>query len=262
MARMQSWTSDFGSYRVPVNEGRIERWLKQFAAKDKDLAARVLDAVDYFDAQRTAAAFTSLLGQLAGWDVSPARRNGTWRFVAFSSSAGESGDEMLRRFRHANRLARTSFSELFVHRSQLLQQSLSAEDTVVFVDDFAGTGDQVVAAWPELQELLPTEPDVHLLLVAATEQAVKRINKETGLIATAEHVLRPNSNVFHRDCHHFTNDEKDTLLEYCAKADSKRPKGYGETGLLVVFNHGCPNNSIAALHSVAPNFEGLFRRSG
>src|SRR5207245_1228910 len=82
--------------------------------------------------------------------------------------AVESSDRMLHTFRAANGLNAERFDNLFIHKSELLRQNLGAADTVVFVDDFAGTGEQAVTAWKEsLGELLPGRPRIFLVLAVA-----------------------------------------------------------------------------------------------
>src|SRR5258706_187568 len=102
MQRVRRWMADFPGYRITVTEQRIDRWIEQFRRADRDLAARVLDSVDFVSNEQIAAAFRSTLNSLPNWNIEGNRRNGTWRFVPMSSSAGESGDTMMHKFRLAN----------------------------------------------------------------------------------------------------------------------------------------------------------------
>ena len=168
---------------------------------------------------------------------------------------------MLAVFRVANRLSSSAFDDLFVYKTDLLREGLGAEDTVVFVDDFAGTGDQAETAWREsLGELLPGGPRAFLVLVAAVEQAVTRIASATPLSVRPFRRLRARENFFAPECAHFSQTEKHAVLSYCRRADTSRPRGYGDCGLLVVMAHRCPNNSIPVLHGGGPGFKGLFAR--
>jgi hypothetical protein len=261
MARMASWRTEFGGYRYPVTEARIDRWLDQFQNADRDLAARVLDCVDFIAHEQMGEAFRSILNGLPGWHQLEEQRQGKWRFVAFSTSAGESGDAMLRLFRHANNLAGKQFNELFIYKSELLSENLGSEDTVVFVDDFSGTGDQVCEAWTNsLRELLPEGPSVFLILMSASAAARTRIETETKLVVNCYIELSASENIFSPKCKHFTPLEKRTLLTYCERADRNNPQGRGSCGLVIVFWHTCPNNSIPILHVRKRGWEGLFRR--
>jgi hypothetical protein len=46
--RHKRWVDNFGSYRAGINNVTIQSWLSQFDAGDQDLAARILDVVEYF----------------------------------------------------------------------------------------------------------------------------------------------------------------------------------------------------------------------
>ena len=262
-ARMREWIEEFAGYRVTVNEGRIDRWLKQFQTRDRDIAARVLDVVEFVSKEQIAVAFRQALKRIPKWSADPKRRKGRWRFVPFTASAGESGDTMLHEFRIANGMAKREFNELFVYKSDLPGEQLGPSDTVVFVDDFSGTGVQAIDHWEvKLKQLLPQSPSVYLVVVLAGVRAVQEIGKQTGLVVIANGLVRHGDNIFHQDCRHFSKREKAVILRYCERAKPDEPRGYGDSGLVVVFPHRCPNNSIPILHNSRKEWgEGLFRRS-
>jgi len=259
--RLNDWFEDFAGYRHQVGESRITRWLGQFDDGHRDIAARVLDCVDFVSRERIAHAFRTLLGDLPGWNINPANRQGKWRFVPFSGSAGESGDALLYDFRLANRLDDRRYNDLFVNARDLLRQDLKAGDNVVFVDDFAGTGDHVCQAWVnDMAELLPGGPNAYLLLVAASSAAREAISQSTNLTVARSIELSDTDCIFSDSCVHFDVEEKTAILAYCKKADRRLPKGYGECGFVIVFAHRCPNNTIPILHANHSKWVGLFRR--
>lgn len=260
--RLNSWVDEFAQYRHQVNEGRIDRWMQQFDQGDRDVAARVLDAVEFIGNEQQTTHFRTLLEAIPGWNWDEQRRIGRWRFVAFSTAAGESGDLMLHRFRLATGMTSRRFHPLFIHRSDLMREDFGPQDTIVFVDDFSGTGNQAVTAWREfLGELLPGGPRVMLMLVAASLAAVERITHETELEVVMGITLDASDDVFSDTCIHFSDQEKERLLHYCRRADRAKPRGWGNCGFLVVFSHNCPNNSIPILHVSNTRWEGLFRRN-
>lgn len=132
--------------------------------------------------------------------------------------------------------------------------------TVVLVDDFSGTGTQACGSWHIFEELLTGRPRIVLMLVAATEDALERIAGETEMEPVCSTVLRRKDGLFHADCAHFTQGEKNTILNYCTKADPHEPKGFGKTGLLVVLAHRTPNNAVPILHASNDEWQGLFPR--
>jgi len=268
IGRIQSWLDRFYGYRVTVTDERVRIWLANFGDKDRDLGARVLDAVTFINSEDMEVTIREMVGRLPGWHRSKARRLGKWRFVAFSISAGESGDSMIHRSRTALRLTGRQFDELFIYRADLLREELGPNDSVVFFDDFAGTGQQACQAWrgdpdtrvPALAELLPGDPKTYLILIAAGQRAINRIGQETKLNVFTKHVLGPADNIFSEDCYHFTPPEKDSLLTYCKRADHKWPRGYGNCGFVIVLAHKTPNNSIPVLRASHDQWKGLFPR--
>ncbi len=260
MRRMRDWVSEFAGYRIGINDGRVDRWLSQFEDTDKDIAARILDSIDYVSQQQMAAAFRDVLNGLPGWSQNSSERVGKWRFVAFSGSAGESGDTMLHIFRRANNLANSRFNELFIHRSDLLRESFEPEDTVVFIDDFTGTGNQACRAWQDtFAELLPSGPNSYLMLIRASDKAAQRISEETELQVAAHNILTESDDIFSPRCTYFNAHEKDRILHYCRSADRENPRGFGNCGMVVVFQHSCPNNSIPILHVTNQHWVGVFQ---
>jgi hypothetical protein len=260
--RIRAWVADFGAYRHAVSEATIAAWLEQFAsAEDKDAAARILDCVEFYGNDRVAAAYRAALNSLPGWHADVQQRTGQWRFAALSQGGGESGDNMLYQFRLANSLSGKAHKEMFIHPSQLMLQKLGANDTVVFLDDFVGTADQVCGAWRDsFAELVAGIGHVYLIVVAAVDNARRRIETETEIRLVSAHELTDSDNLFSASCVHFSDAEKASLGTYCATADHKRPRGYGDCGLVVVFQHRCPNNSIPALHRSHNRWTPIFPR--
>jgi len=260
--RRSTWQRHFASYWQGVTEQGILDWLNSFENRDRDIAARLLDAVDFVNALQVRAAFQSTLSILPGWHIDPNRRNGKFAFIAFSTSAGESGDNMLHQFRLANTLNYRQFDSLFIGRSDLLRAGLGADDTVVFVDDFVGSGNQAVTAWEKMFQELTTEVgNVYLATVAAYQMGSSAIKAKTRMQLVAHKNIAYRQSLFHDTCRHFTDQEKTRILHYCTLASPKHPRGFGECALAVVLYHQCPNNSLAVLHASSKKWDPLFPRS-
>jgi hypothetical protein len=262
--RMRQWIDRFGAYRSAVTNLTIESWIEQFDDADKDLAARVLDVVEFYGQAHIHAAYRQALNALPGWHTTKSRRTGEWRFAAMSGSAGESGDGMLYQFRVANNLDGARFNDLFVARRDLVGQKLGPDDIVVLLDDFSGTGKQVCDAWSNPQtafsELLAGVGRVYLVLVAVTKHAKRKIGAETSLTVLPAHDLDDGDNIFSDDCKHFTAQDRKRLFQYCKVASLAAPRGFGDCGLVVVFQHRTPNNTIPILHADHADWSGLFPR--
>jgi hypothetical protein len=169
---------------------------------------------------------------------------------------------MLHKFRVGNNLSGKQYNELFIYRSDIARQQLGPDDSLVLIDDFSGTGDQVTEAWKAIyQELTAGIGRIYLALVAARRQAIARISEETNIEVVPSHILDEGDDVFSDSCSHFDNADKTALLSYCKQADNKLPRGKGNCGLLLVFAHTCPNNSIPIIRVSHSKWEGLFKRN-
>lgn len=260
--RRNTWRGRFEGYRYGVSDARLSEWIEQFAANDRDIAAKVLDVVEFIPAEDIDAAFRSLLNRLPGWHRFKTRRTGKFAFVAFSRTTGESGNSMVHRFRLANNLNNRFFAPLFIERSELLRQGFGRNDTVVFLDDFVGSGKQAVDAWQTMfQELTATVGNVYLLSVAAFAHGMERIKNETRLELLSHRNLSNRDSVLHDECARFTAPEKARILHYCRLASPTTPWGFGDCGLVIVLAHQCPNNSLAILHESSQHWDPLFPRS-
>ncbi len=257
--RIDGWLAVFRFYRHPPTEPSIEQWLGRFTNADRDVAARVLDCVQVVSEQEILIGYRNALQRVEGWNIDPARRSGRWFFVGFGGH-GESGHAMVRIFREANQLTSTAYNHLFCGATDLPFQNLTAQDHVVFIDDFSGSGRQVCTVWPTLQELIASDAECHLILTSATRMAMSKIDDLINLALVVHIVLEEDDNVFSPECRRFTHQEKITLERYGRRADNRHPKGFSDCGLLFVLSHKTPNNTIPILHAFHERWEGLFPR--
>jgi hypothetical protein len=258
-AKIDAWVARFAAYRHPPDGAAIRRWLGYFGDRDEDLAECVLDRVRLISEQTIQLGYRHSLARINGWHPNKRDRSGRWFFAGYGS-AGESGQAMLRIFREANGLTPERYQYLFVSSRDLPSLKLCALDTVVFIDDFAGSGTQVVKSWPVTKELLASEARAFLVLCAITRSALQRISRDTGLRVVSPVVLDDQQNVLHHDSTALTAADKNRLLGYCRRADSSKPRGFGDCGLLLVLAHRTPNNSLPVLHINKAAWRGVFPR--
>ena len=258
-AQIRKWLERFPHYRMPPTRETLVQWLRRFEPDDLNIAHKILDQVIMVSELQIQEGYKSGLEALEGWSKSAEERQGRWFFVGVGE-AGESGLAMLRLFRDANGLTRPKWQGYFVTLLDLPELRLSAFDNIVFVDDFAGTGVQMVEYWPTLEELVASEAKCFLLLTVLTMQAEAHIVKHTDLLVRAHKVLGSEENIFSADCGTFTEHEKAVLDNYGEIAWPPHPRGYGDCGLCVVLSHKTPNNTIPILHANHPNWIGLFPR--
>lgn len=266
--RVDGWFERFVFYRDPPTRAKINCWLNYFTEPHRDISARILDCVELISEREIHDGYRAALQALQGWHTNKKHRSGNWYFIGVGG-AGESGSALLGMFRRANQLNASIYDYLFKNSTDLHKLNLTATDTVVFVDDFSGSGDQICGDetddqpsgyWDTVRELMGSHCNAYLVLTVATQKAQDRIGMETDAILTASLTLKEEDNVFSIACKYFNQAEQEILLGYCEELDENNPKGYGDSGLLLVMSHSTPNNTIPILHFDKPEWRGLFPR--
>lgn len=258
--QLAHWVERFAVYRMRPTKDILIKWLERFDHADLQTAHKLLDAVIIVSELEIHEGYREALDNLPGWSKLAAQRQGRWYFVG-AGSAGESGPAMLRMFREANGLQHDDWQPLFVTVKELPALNLSAYDHVVFVDDFAGTGTQIVSYWPLMQELVASEAKCYLLLTAVTKIASDEIERKTELELRSRLTLGDEANVFADECDLFTQEERDALDRYGKQAWKGSPRGFGDCGLTLILSHKTPNNSLPILHANHGQWVGPFPRA-
>ena len=258
--QLAQWVERFSAYRQQPTKKALLTWLERFAPADLSVAHKLLDAVIVVSELEIHQGYKDALSNLDGWSKLANERKGRWYFVGVGS-AGESGPAMLRMFREANGLCNDKWQSYFVTARELPKLALSARDHVVFVDDFAGTGTQMVDYWPLMEELVASEAKCYLFLTAVTRQAAEAIAAKTSLDLRAGRKLDASANVFAEEAGLFTAEEKQALDEYGKIAWRDHPRGFGECGLTLILSHKTPNNTLPILHANHDRWLGPFPRN-
>ena len=257
--RIANWITRFSAYCHAPTTQDLKRWLARFEIKDHAVAASVLDSIELMTELALLDGYRNALSRIPGWHSSGKQRTGRWVFAGYGPPA-KSGASMLGKFRKANRMTSTTYQNMFVDALQIPALGLTGADTIVFVDDFSGSGAQAVQFWATTEELIGSDADAFLVLGAATATAIARIERETRLKVIAAKILEDDQNIFSDTSDHFSARERTRILHYCTIADKKAPKGYGDCGLLFAFNHTTPNNTIPIIHASNRHWRGCLPR--
>jgi hypothetical protein len=260
--KLRVWEKRFRFYREPPDEQKIQTWIGQFSIEHYGLAQKLLDDVEIVSERQIQAGYKQLAARIPNWLSFVSNGNsGHGRFVVVGfGRAGESGPAMVRSFRDATGLTNSSYDSHFCSITDLPSLGLSALDTVVFVDDFAGTGKQISEKWPVIEELIASQAKCFLLLTAMTEAAKISLKAIKKLKVLATQTLTSDKNILSDSCTSFSAVEKKDIIKYCKRADRKNPKGWGDCGLLFILSHKTPNNSLPILHCNHGSWNGLFPR--
>jgi len=120
-------------------------------------------------------------------------------------------------------------------------------DTVVFIDDFSGTGDTIKKFLKIIAEMVK-DKQVIVMVIHVTDKAKKTINdsfEEFGY-KNAKLYFENESKGFFEN-YEDLKDQRNRLLKFEEETlGSKHPLGFKKTEALVTFYRNCPNNTISS----------------
>lgn len=247
--------SDYGDHEG-VNRPKVIRWIAQFPINSRRLATKVLSKLTYYSASNIRRMATELV-TMVYQDYKNIDKN---HIIFVPVGPPGSGSQIIAR--HIRSLANVPNS-CVVDLFKLQNLSKDEVEVIILFDDFSGTGQTIKEWWERVDQIiLPFESEVMLGILVLNQKARNLLESSLEKILAIKD-LEDRDNVFHENSVIFTNAEKTELLTLCraTRCPDKFKKGYGDCGLLVVFRHGCPNNSLPILWIDNPNhWEGLFQR--
>jgi len=270
-------TKKWGQYKGrDVGSEQIRAWLNQFGpAPAQRLMFKVINSLRFYTETEIRSRLRDLHA-LVDEGLVPRFRHGSGRrseiVVSYFEGPGKSGFQYARLYAEENNIAARNVCEPSKVLPTLLEAGAKA---VLWVDDFIGTGDTVIARFREHREIAAELQRRH--------QAVLFFGAISGLSDSCAHVhdelqrmgidvavrvcdpvtredlcFSPNSNVF------LDEDEraraKRIAEDFGRRLVSSQPLGYGGCGTTIVFARSCPNNNLPILWSSTKDWISLFPR--
>jgi hypothetical protein len=228
-----------------ISVPHVMRWLGQFNAQHRLLALKLAKTVKYYGSNSVNRQLRAL-GQTVSQAVKDQNIPENSVFYLAGGRAGESGQDMLRRYRNVNDLRNRArqFVELLELPACLFQ---SDTPMVVFLDDFVGTGKQMCNYWQQVvYEYVPEYLPIYLGVVAAFADGIQRIEDNCPLTVLSVHTLTKRNQLLSAGNEVFSRSQKRILRGYCEQW-ANHPYGFGEIAALVSFFHGTPNNAPSVI---------------
>lgn len=244
----------FVGYHVNVTPKRIKNFLDQFEPEQMNLGLKVLDQVHYFSHECTIKQVKLLVRLL---DDEVCLKRGNVYFCTMSMTSGQSTDSIMRTVRHVANMKSSKYNNRFLFLRDLEElQNDGDEKTIIFVDDFVGSGNTVCKLWSILSNWYNKNHQYYVGIIAGYKSAINVIEDDTRLTIISSKELEEHCKVFHETNIVFNADEKSALKKYCkiAAGRSNFTYGYKNTQSLVVFYENTPNNTIPILHQKNKNW--------
>ena len=195
--------------------------------------------------------------------------------VSYFDGVADSGAELARMYADVGSI----YSDNVVEREALLKYLAKTDEArvLLYLDDFVGSGEQLsdYLREPGTKEVIRWAADdrrlrvVYIAMVADFSgwAAVERLVAREGLPIElhALEVLDAASRPFEGKLGAFSDqDERRRAKElagyFGARLLKKHPLGVGDLGLAVVFERGCPNNTLPVLWAEGSEWHPLFKR--
>ena len=251
---IDSFVKDHGDHEQ-IRRPRVVRWIDQFGDADASLAIKVLRNLRYFGASNLLAMSNQLVEMIR--TTFPHTKSSAIFFVPVGG-AGSGAHFIARHLKNNPDVPNSNIIDLLTLHRESRRRKV---EVAVFMEDFSGTG-QTLMEWWNLNApiILPIGCTVVLGILVMNSAARGVLEGELTTVAVEE--LPPADNVLAECSERFEVQEKERLVSHCDRtACSPRFRlGFGDCGLLVAFQHGCPNNSLPILWHESEDWESLFRR--
>lgn len=257
-------TRKFHDYRPqPVTPERIAGWIRQFNHEDLKAAHTLLKSIIYLSEQTVEKILVdqnqALVARLKRAGITPEKT-----IYMSVHDAGSSSPVMLNLLRDAARLERTKCYFIDGNNGLLLNKISNqlGEGAIVYVDDFAGTGQQFCKARNFISQSIIGNFSEFLLTPCLCEEAIYKLGQEgvdfyTGRVHyRAERPLHENSSIL-------SQDVKERLRERCLHIHHRMGLGFEGLATMVILYRNAPNTVPLILRGSLDQalFRGIFPRT-
>lgn len=261
-----------------LNEMDPLRWLGNFHGEEMEYAIHLLQSFLYYSEEVTNAllksAFQSLSKTVCGDSTSYLAMVGTWeKFVdtaIFTYVTGESprptdsGYAFARKARQVLAIE----DERIVDPDTAMQRVLQRRAPVVFVDDFVGSGDQLIHTWHREVTLSPGYKqtfqaiaalgfaEFYYIPIVATQYGLNEIADScTGIKVLPAHTFAPEYSALHPNsvmwpehlragAHDFLRNVSERACIPDTDGNEDDWRGFHKLGLAVAFHHSVPDATL------------------
>lgn len=241
----------------------ISVWLNQFDRKDVPAILGLLRRVTYFTEKETESCLVKLNSNLIERLSKDSISLKNIIYVQIHD-AGSSSPVMLSMLRDRGHLERKGCHFLDSKDVRGLNELTSKleQGAIVYVDDFAGSGDQFCEVRDNIKQYIIGNFAEFFLLPCICEEALYELGKQ-GVEPISEIVHSKTSRPLHQQSSLLDRSTKDRLIEICQGIDRKGALGYKSMATMVVFYRNAPTSTPAILRGCIKQnpYVGIFPRT-
>ncbi len=281
-----------------VNKRNIEGWINNFGS-EQELACFILNNILFYNSVQLKSYTRTLINRLKEIIYVKIRRDNNYSLINDEVLESEWNDYINKtRFMPAALIGdsgSSAFKVIGYWRTELQGANISSIENLendyntgirrfILVDDFSGSGEQIIKVLEqkihlsgeeiEIGKIIDCKPDIELVISAYVihQNAIKKINSTfpkikimyVNILDDSFNFLNINSFMYEpyslEKKKHFITKIR-MIMESLMEDDTslKELKKY-VLHIPVVFEHGCPNNTLLLLFAHTNNWKPLFRR--
>ena len=258
---MSTSGSEFQSYldvfKGDVTHAAFATWLYQFEPDDRETVLDLVSAFTYVSLHDVFDLLDKLFSRLLSEHAIDPEK--TW-FMPCGYVA-KSGDAVAYFFKRRNALP----DHAFLRASDLTEARLRERPTVVFIDDFVGSGQLVARTIDELvapmKERVPEARFIFSTLLGL-ERGLHRFSDQTNIALCVAKTVGLEAEPFSAESKVFPNavsraSAEKVIRKYTERLSPKSPLGYGGSQALLGFFFGTPNNTLPIFWRNTPDWKPL-----
>ena len=248
---------------APVTFGSTWRWLRQFNPGSRIALAKVLDSMIYFDEQAVVNALVkgnqNIVAKLAEDGV------GYQQLIYMQhDAAGSSSAMMLHLLRDAAQLQLRGATLLDSRSKGAISEQTDriSSGAIIYVDDFAGTGKQLLESRAQVTPYVAGSFSEFFLSVAICEEAQIEMQLES-VVPVAHMVHRESDRPLSEKCAVLSASERENILSSSRDIFGDDSLGFGRLASNVVLYRNAPDSTPRILRGSEGQrpYQGIFPRT-
>lgn len=247
----------------PVTFGATWRWLRQFKSENRQALAKVLDSMVYFDEQAAVKALVEgnrkIVAKLAEDGI------GYEQLIYMQhDAAGSSSAMMLHLLRDAAQLQLRGATLLDSRSKDAISEQTKriSSGAIIYVDDFAGTGRQLLDSRAQVTPYVAGSFSEFFLSVAICEEAEIEMQLDS-VVPVAQMVHREIDRPFSDKSSVLSASERASILSSSRDIFGEDSLGFGRLASNVVLYRNAPDSTPRILRGSQGQkpYQGIFPRT-